>query len=115
MNEILDELCKDSMYFYTIDFKRDAWWVLKEYDSCPLVEDVKEFKEHLDALEYMEKLNKARKFFSEAKVELKKVVWPSKRQTMSSTRVVVIFVALISVFLGLVDFVLSRLVKFILS
>ncbi len=63
----------------------------------------------------MEKLDRARKFFSEAKVELKKVVWPSKRQTMLSTRVVVIFVVLISIFLGVVDFVLSRLVKLILS
>ena len=63
----------------------------------------------------MEKLDRARKFFSEAKVELKKVVWPSKRQTMLSTRVVVIFVILISIFLGVVDFVLSRLVKLILS
>ncbi len=63
----------------------------------------------------MEKLNRARKFLSEARVELKKVVWPTKRQTMLSTRVVVIFVILISVFLGVVDFVLSRLVKLILS
>ena len=63
----------------------------------------------------MEKIDRARKFFSEAKVELKKVVWPSKRQTMLSTRVVVIFVILISIFLGVVDFVLSRLVKLILS
>ncbi len=63
----------------------------------------------------MEKLDRARKFFSEAKLELKKVVWPSKRQTMLSTRVVVIFVILISIFLGVVDFVLSRLVKLILS
>jgi preprotein translocase subunit SecE len=63
----------------------------------------------------MEKLNRAKKFLSEARVELKKVVWPTKRQTMLSTRVVVIFVVLISVFLGVVDFVLSRLVKLILS
>ncbi|MBE9531741.1 MAG: preprotein translocase subunit SecE [Proteobacteria bacterium] len=63
----------------------------------------------------MEKLDRAKKFFIEAKQELKKVVWPSKKQTMLSTRVVVIFVVLISIFLGLVDFVLSRLVKLILS
>jgi preprotein translocase subunit SecE len=63
----------------------------------------------------MEKLDRAKKFFSEAKLELKKVVWPTKQQTMVSTRVVVIFVVLISIFLGVVDFVLSRLVKLILS
>lgn len=63
----------------------------------------------------MEKLDRAKKFLAEARLELKKVVWPSKRQTMLSTRVVVIFVILISVFLGVVDFVLSRLVKLILS
>lgn len=63
----------------------------------------------------MEKIDKAKKFFSEARHELKKVVWPTKHQTMLSTRVVVIFVVLISIFLGVVDFVLSRFVKFILS
>lgn len=63
----------------------------------------------------MGKIERARNFLSDARKELKKVVWPNKQQTLASTRVVLIFVAIISLFLGLVDSILGRLVKFILS
>ena len=63
----------------------------------------------------MGKIGNAKQFLSEARKEIKKVVWPTKAQTLASTRVVIIFVALIAIFLGLVDFVLGRLVKIILS
>ncbi|MEE8574803.1 MAG: preprotein translocase subunit SecE [Thermodesulfobacteriota bacterium] len=63
----------------------------------------------------MEKLDRAKKFFTEARAELKKVVWPSKKQTLNSSRVVIIFVVIISIYLGLVDFGLSNLIKYILK
>ncbi|RJX34770.1 MAG: preprotein translocase subunit SecE [Desulfarculus sp.] len=47
--------------------------------------------------------------------ELKRVAWPSRRQTISSTGVVLALVILVSIFLGLVDFVLSRLVRFLIG
>lgn len=50
-------------------------------------------------------------FVKEAWQELKKVNWPSRKETLGGTGVVLILVIIISVFLGLIDFGLSRLVR----
>ena len=55
----------------------------------------------------MEKLDRAKEFFNESKQELKKVTWPTKQQTITSTWVVVAVTVVLAVFLGLVDLVLS--------
>ncbi len=54
-------------------------------------------------------------FLREVKTELKKVAWPNKRQTVQSTGVVLVLVGIVSVFLGLVDIVLARLVRFVVG
>jgi preprotein translocase subunit SecE len=54
-------------------------------------------------------------FLKESKSELKKVVWPSRKQTIASTFVVIVIVCLISVFLGLIDAGLSSIVKLVLK
>ncbi|MCP4687478.1 MAG: preprotein translocase subunit SecE [Desulfobacterales bacterium] len=59
--------------------------------------------------------HKAIQFLREVKVELKKVTWPSRKQTMGSTVVVIILVMIISFFLGAVDIGLSSLVRVILQ
>jgi len=53
-------------------------------------------------------------FLREVRIELKKVTWPSRTQTIGSTAVVLILVIIISFFLGLVDMGLSGLVRLIL-
>ena len=53
-------------------------------------------------------------FVKEAWQELKKVNWPSRKETLGGTGVVMILVILISIFLGLIDLSLSRLVKTII-
>lgn len=55
-------------------------------------------------------LSKVREFFREVKVEIKKVVFPSKDELIGSTWVVIITVVVISLFLGIVDLGLSKLV-----
>lgn len=55
--------------------------------------------------------NKAIQFLREVKVELKKVVWPTRKQTIGSTVVVIILVMIISFFLGVVDIGLSNLIR----
>jgi preprotein translocase subunit SecE len=52
-----------------------------------------------------------RQFVVEAWQELRKVTWPSRKEALGTTGVVLILVILISIFLGLVDFSLSRLVR----
>ena len=58
---------------------------------------------------------KAAQFLREVKVELKKVVWPSRKQTIGSTAVVIALVMLISLFLGVVDFGISSLIRIVLQ
>lgn len=60
-------------------------------------------------------LDKSLQFLREVKVELKKVTWPSKKQTMGSTAVVLVIVAIISLFLGVVDAGLSGLIRAVLQ
>lgn len=60
-------------------------------------------------------LQKSIQFLREVKVELKKVTWPSRKQTIGSTVVVIVLVMIISAFLGLVDMGLSSLVRVVLQ
>jgi len=55
-------------------------------------------------------LNKVKEFFREVKVELKKVVFPARDELVGSTWVVIITVIVISLFLGIVDLGLTKLV-----
>jgi preprotein translocase subunit SecE len=59
-------------------------------------------------------LEKSVQFLREVKVELKKVTWPSRKQTLGSTAVVIVVVTIISMLLGLMDIGLSSLVKIVL-
>jgi preprotein translocase subunit SecE len=54
-------------------------------------------------------------FFREVKVEIKKISWPQRKETIASTSIVIIIVLIIGIFLGIVDVGLARLVKLILS
>jgi preprotein translocase subunit SecE len=54
-------------------------------------------------------------FLKEVKVELKKVTWPTRKQTTGTTIVVIIFVFIVSAFLGFFDFGLSKLVQVVLT
>jgi preprotein translocase subunit SecE len=57
---------------------------------------------------------KTRQFLQEVKMELKRVTWPTRKETIGSTVVVIILVLIISFFLGIVDFGLSSLVGAVL-
>jgi len=56
-----------------------------------------------------EYIEQGRTFLGEVSTELKKVYWPTRSETGAFTLVVVIVVAFVSVYLGLVDYVLSLL------
>ncbi|MGZ3596472.1 MAG: preprotein translocase subunit SecE [Syntrophales bacterium] len=55
------------------------------------------------------------RFLKEAKIELKKVTWPTPRQTIASTSVVIIVVIIVSIFLGIVDFGLAKAIRMVLG
>jgi preprotein translocase subunit SecE len=62
-----------------------------------------------------EKYEGAIQFLREVKTELKKVTWPSRKDTLSGTAVVLVAVFIIAVFLGIVDSGLSNLIKLLLK
>lgn len=55
------------------------------------------------------------RYVEDSKAELRKVTWPTQMETRKATLAVLGFVAVMAVILGLVDFGLSSLIKFILS
>lgn len=57
---------------------------------------------------------KANAFMNEAVMELMKVTWPSHKEVVSSTVVVIIMVLISSFFLGLLDRVWTLLLKWII-
>lgn len=59
-------------------------------------------------------MDKIKNFFRDVKIETKKVVFPAKDELIGSTRVVIISVLIISFFLGIVDFGLSKIIESIL-
>ena len=58
----------------------------------------------------MQLVDKVKEFFKEVKIEVKKVVFPSRDELIGSTWVVIITAVVISIFLGIVDLGLSKLV-----
>ena len=54
-------------------------------------------------------------FFQEAWQELRKVHWPSRKETYAATVVVIIVVILVSVYLALVDLGLTKVIQVIVD
>ena len=57
---------------------------------------------------------KAVQFLSEVKGEVKKITWPSKKEAMGGTAVVLMVVLIMAIFLGVVDLLLSKIIEAIL-
>ena len=56
-------------------------------------------------------IEKVKEFFRDVKVEIRKVVYPTREELIGSTWVVIVAVIVVSFFLGLVDMGLSKIVK----
>jgi len=56
-----------------------------------------------------------RTYFSDVKIELKKVTWLSKNEMLGSTMVVWIFAIIVSIFLFIVDFGIAELISKLLG
>ncbi len=67
------------------------------------------------AIDLREKWERAKQFLREVKTELKKVTWPSRKDALAGTAVVLVTVFVIAFFLGLVDSGLSHLVRALLK
>ena len=54
------------------------------------------------------------KFIGEIIAELKKVVWPSRREATYLTTLVIVFTVVVAIILGVIDFGFSKLMNVIL-
>jgi len=59
-------------------------------------------------------LAKTTEFLANVKGELKKVTWPTRKDTYASTLVVIVLVLAVAVFLWAVDSVLSMLIQLVI-
>lgn len=59
-------------------------------------------------------INQKIKFLKEVYYELRKVNWLSRKEMIASTLVVVILVIVVAIFVGFIDFVLSKILEIIL-
>ena len=55
-----------------------------------------------------EKLNRIPKFFNEVKQELKKVSWSDRQELVGATQVVILTTFFLAVYIGFIDFGLSK-------
>lgn len=58
---------------------------------------------------------KVGKFLEEVKVELKKTSWPTRRELIDATIVIIIATAILSIFIGIVDVILSKIVSLVIK
>ena len=58
-------------------------------------------------------IEKLKIYLIETRAEMKKVTWPTRDELKESTRVVVVATLVLTMFIGVVDQILSRIVKLI--
>lgn len=60
-------------------------------------------------------MSKVIQFFRESRAELKKVVWPTRDDVVSSIKVVIISTIVVAVILGLLDLSLTALFRMLMK
>jgi preprotein translocase subunit SecE len=50
-------------------------------------------------------------FLREARIELRKVKWPTRKELLASTAAVIVLVLVVALYLGLIDFGLIKVIK----
>ncbi|MBI4664772.1 MAG: preprotein translocase subunit SecE [Nitrospinae bacterium] len=63
----------------------------------------------------MSKVEQFKQFFKEVRMETKKVTFPSRKDTVATTMVVIAVVIMIGIYLGVVDFALSKIIGLALN
>jgi len=65
-------------------------------------------------MKFVQWLNSVINFVKESYIELKKVTWLNKKEVLASTLVVVILIVIMSIYIGIIDFILAKLVSLFL-
>jgi preprotein translocase subunit SecE len=54
-------------------------------------------------------------FLSEVRLEVRKMVWPTRKETTATTAAVILAVFIVAVYLGFLDLGLSKIVEFLID
>ena len=60
-------------------------------------------------------IERVKRFFRDAKGECKKIVWPTKKQTINNTGIVIVVMVISAAFVGCFDIITSQLIKLFLN
>lgn len=60
-------------------------------------------------------IERLKDYFEKSKAELKKVVWPTRKETIATCGAVLILMVVMSLFLGVLDMALAKIVALVLS
>ena len=69
----------------------------------------------MNALESIKQpISRSRAFLEECWIELRKVHWPNRKETQAATLVVIVGVVIVALYLGLVDWTLTKIIQWTL-
>ena len=63
----------------------------------------------------MSSFDKIKTFLNEVKSETKKITWPKPEELKESTTVVIVAVFVITVFISIVDLILTKVIDFVMA
>ena len=58
---------------------------------------------------------KIKHFFSETRVEMRKVTWPTRDELKESTKIVIVSTFVVTIFIGIIDQILTLIVRRLLG
>ena len=58
---------------------------------------------------------KIKNFFSETRVEMRKVTWPTRDELKESTKIVIVATFVVTIFIGIIDQILTLIVRRLLG
>ena len=65
-------------------------------------------------MDFKSKIDNIKGYFIEVFLETKRVTWPSKKDAMKGTYIVLITVVIAAIFLGIVDVALAKIIQVLL-
>ncbi len=65
-------------------------------------------------MDVKDKIDKIKDYFREVYLEAKRVTWPSRKDTIKGTYIVLVTVVIAAVFLGIVDVGLAKIIQALL-
>ena len=66
-------------------------------------------------MDIKEKIDHIKDYFKEVYLETKRVTWPSRKDTLKGTYVILITVVVAAAFLGIVDITVGKLIRALLG